>query len=64
LRGVYHPRIIHPQLDAPASADVVTRPITQFNPRQNPELPGAIAPDALVEPGESQPISDLSGRNS
>jgi putative nucleotidyltransferase with HDIG domain len=29
LRGVYHPRIIYPQLEQPASTEVITRPINR-----------------------------------
>ena len=46
LRGVYHPRVIYPQLDTPASADIITRPSSLSERKkaaQNPE-PAALPP--------------------
>jgi hypothetical protein len=39
LRGVYHPRIIYPQLEPPPSTELITRPTAQFAEIKNPELP-------------------------
>ena len=32
LRGMYHPRILYPQLEAPLASDVLTRPTAQSEP--------------------------------
>jgi putative nucleotidyltransferase with HDIG domain len=45
LRGVYHPRILYPQLDQPATADVITQPtvyperVKEVRKESEPALP-------------------------
>ena len=39
LRGVFHPRIVYPQLEPPPTTELITRPTAQFAEIKNPELP-------------------------
>jgi hypothetical protein len=55
LRGIYHPRIVYPQLEAPSPSEIATRPTLSASP-----LPAVEQPTALAKP--TIPVNQSSDR--